>query len=511
MPHIQNSLPEPPQLPLTFRRLPPAASEGRTLQFSRDGQLLMGSTYRGHSAVWNVETGELLLSPFGGDLFNAMQGGAAAAALQAQLAQSAESAIAELLSPSKRRSTSKDPFSPNLTPAGQAFAKKLAHPTGLHDFDEAAGKRPKLSGVGPVSPDGTHATDHVGNAVTILNTATRKKIATLESASFYDSAPYAFSPDNTLIAAENKRGHWTLWQTATGKKLHEILTSRVDIFSLTFSPDNRFLAVADFRGHLRLWDRTQTTPQPVAAIEGFGDFGTHLAFFEYKDKTRLAAASTEFLAILEVPGLSPVALIDTGPEFPLNNIAVSPDNALIAICRGGHFVELLHTQDVLAAGIAKTPRRLKIATASAPDPAKMRAAHQAARKMVRHHLDAWSGKWGPLLEKLHSLKLPKGARIVFNTNLWDDGDGPPAALTVVDADGNELDLTDKLPQLPQGKVIPKKELKNPLYQSSESPLSTVMSEVLREWLRDLWKKHGPPRLKPGWIMHDINDFDPENL
>ncbi len=81
---------------------------------------------------------------------------------------------------------------------------------------------------------------------------------------FYDAE---FSPDETRIATAGYDRAVTLWDTATGDRLHHIEVHNGAVFDLAFSPDGKVLASASADQTVKLWstatgDRLDTLNQP---------------------------------------------------------------------------------------------------------------------------------------------------------------------------------------------------------------------------------------------------------
>jgi WD40 repeat protein len=116
-------------------------------------------------------------------------------------------------------------------------------------------------------------------------------------------ARFATSPDGNLLAVG---GNWLyLFDTATGKKVHDLEADRCQILALDFSPDGKRLAASDSAGCVRLWDtatgkKLWTVPKKrgghnVAAL-AFSSGGDVLVCADERGRLRhLRAATGEVL------------------------------------------------------------------------------------------------------------------------------------------------------------------------------------------------------------------------
>ena len=84
----------------------------------------------------------------------------------------------------------------------------------------------------------------------------------------------AFSPNSRLLAASNRQGYVTLWDTATGSRVGAPLradpakgSAKGGVLAIAFSPDGKPLAAAGVDGHVTLWHTATGSParSPIAA------------------------------------------------------------------------------------------------------------------------------------------------------------------------------------------------------------------------------------------------------
>jgi WD40 repeat protein len=64
----------------------------------------------------------------------------------------------------------------------------------------------------------------------------------------------AFSPDGTRVAAGFFDGSVTVWDTATGKRLHALTSGPIHVAAVGFSADGRRLATANLSSRVVVWD-----------------------------------------------------------------------------------------------------------------------------------------------------------------------------------------------------------------------------------------------------------------
>jgi RNA polymerase sigma factor (sigma-70 family) len=64
----------------------------------------------------------------------------------------------------------------------------------------------------------------------------------------------SYAPGGKLLAAGNADGTVVLWDTATGREVHQIRGHKREVNSVAFSPDGKAVASSSFDGDLFLWD-----------------------------------------------------------------------------------------------------------------------------------------------------------------------------------------------------------------------------------------------------------------
>ena len=103
-----------------------------------------------------------------------------------------------------------------------------------------------------VSPDGR--TVAVGyDSIRLLDAATGKLVRTIERRPSNSLHSLAFSPDGTLLAAEDKY-EVSLWEVATGRLVRR-MEGTLCVEALAFTPDGtQLIATPGFEGDVRVWD-----------------------------------------------------------------------------------------------------------------------------------------------------------------------------------------------------------------------------------------------------------------
>ena len=165
----------------------------------------------------------------------------------------------------------------------------------------------------------------------------------------------AFSPDGSLLAAANRQGYVTLWDTTTGSEVHTPLSAdpakgstEGGVFAIAFTPDGKLLAAAGVDGHVTFWNTatgSAARPPIVADSSGggvsglaFSPDGKLLATADHDGTARLWDLATGKLhATLLAQGL--------GAENFATAVAFSPDGKLFA---SGYFDGTIQLWDAAA-------------------------------------------------------------------------------------------------------------------------------------------------------------------
>jgi WD40 repeat protein len=204
----------------------------------------------------------------------------------------------------------------NLTSQPKIAAQSLADsPDGSSDNGAAA-----------FSPDGKIlATGDKDGNVRLWDTASGHKIGEPMSSDLKPVDAVAFSPDGTAVAAASSDGTVQLWDVATQREAGPaVAASSAAVKTLVFSPSGKLLATGDEDGNVRLWDvatqshagASMVTGDPVTALT-FSATGSTLASAEGDGSTQLWNVATQHqtgtpLTVQSSGGVSAVAFSPDG-------------------------------------------------------------------------------------------------------------------------------------------------------------------------------------------------------
>ncbi len=242
----------------------PADALFRSVTFSPDGALLAAGDTTGTVSMWNIDTGEELLTLNGHtnwvfDLAFSPDG--------TRLATSSLDGTAKVWDIS------------SALDAGAESAQELLALTGHTD---------QVWGV-TYSPDGTRlATASWDDTVKIWDAATGEELLSLPSGE-RDVFTVAFSPDGARLAMGNQDGTTIMWDANTGEKLFTMSGHTGVLLRLTFSPDGNRLATASFDSTAKVWDAH--TGQELVTLFGNASNVSGVAF--NPDGTRLVTSGMD--------------------------------------------------------------------------------------------------------------------------------------------------------------------------------------------------------------------------
>jgi RNA polymerase sigma factor (sigma-70 family) len=185
-----------------------------------------------------------------------------------------------------------------------------------------------------LSPDGKSLIA-AAEDVQLIDLASGKELRKLQGPMFLSLSVAAFSPDGRTVAAGETRGARAfgdkgskviLWDSATGKTLHN-LDGHEDVNAVAFSPkDGKTLASASSDTQVRLWD--VASGKLLRTLEGHTGAVWSVAF----------APGGQILASAGEDSVVRLWQVDTGKELrplkghqgEIRNLVFSPDGALLA-------------------------------------------------------------------------------------------------------------------------------------------------------------------------------------
>lgn len=142
------------------------------------------------------------------------------------------------------------------------------------------------------------------------------------------------SPDEHLLALGNMAGSASLWDIATGKRLHTLSSGGGAIYRVSFSPDGRRVAGIGRDTQLHVWDVTtgEKTLSIAAHLDGVSGemFQGALDVAFSPDGLQLATAGADGLAKVWDAETGRLLLTLAGHSDSLHSLAYSPDGRLIA-------------------------------------------------------------------------------------------------------------------------------------------------------------------------------------
>ncbi len=145
----------------------------------------------------------------------------------------------------------------------------------------------------------------------------------------------ALSPDGKTVASSSSQGYVYLWETATGKLLHQLPNRQYHPASSVFTPDGKSVALIGQDGHLRLHDvatgqevRRLTAPTKNLSLAVFSTNGKRIALLSNQQQP------TQELRIWDMGADRELRQLFVGPQqggiFAVNLLALSADGKLLA-------------------------------------------------------------------------------------------------------------------------------------------------------------------------------------
>lgn len=171
-----------------------------------------------------------------------------------------------------------------------------------------------------------------GGEIDFWDTASGRKVRSIEPDTPEDFPVILFSPDGRVVARSSESSTFTLWDVATGRRLAAFDTSGSDPEAkkfraqpVAFSPDSRVLLTQS--GRVQLWDVTTG-----ALLHSFDGISSRLS----PDGRLVAAARKDSLDIFEAATGAHVQTI----EAPSQSLAFSAGGAWLAQALGGGSIRL---------------------------------------------------------------------------------------------------------------------------------------------------------------------------
>lgn len=145
----------------------------------------------------------------------------------------------------------------------------------------------------------------------------------------------AVSPNSKLVAAVNMKGNVSVWETQSGRLLHEVTSSKTKEACLAFSPDGKYLATGggfdtpagtgDYR--VRIWE-LKTGKLKLQLPSQKGDI-TKLVFTS-DGVTLLSAGCDQPVTAWKIPSGEKLREFST-KERTLHDVALSPNDKWLAV------------------------------------------------------------------------------------------------------------------------------------------------------------------------------------
>jgi WD40 repeat protein len=200
----------------------------------------------------------------------------------------------------------------------------------IHLWDLTSGNQTNLTEPGPtasalgLSTDGQELAIAYPNRITLLNTATREVVRSLDSHQT-NVNHLTFSADGGTLAAAGEDGAIATWNLANGQVLKTI-ASAGKVTALRFAPGTRILASASEDGTVDLWD-LQTGALSLRLKKHSGAVNA-IAFSP--DGNLMATGGDDRTVIIWETASGKARRTLKGQDLTVTSLAFSPDGTLLA-------------------------------------------------------------------------------------------------------------------------------------------------------------------------------------
>jgi WD40 repeat protein len=184
-----------------------------------------------------------------------------------------------------------------------------------------------------VSPDGARLALHQLD-VTVWDVTTGKELVTLEGSRFewaFLGHSLTFSPDGKHVAGGGHDEAVTVWNAASGRRLHAFRPHNGNVMSVAYSPDGRRLATGGDDHLVKVWEAE--TGRELFSYRGHVGAVGCVAF--HPDGRRLASADASTDVKLWDATTDQEARTCTGYKAVVYALAFSPDGETLACAEGG--------------------------------------------------------------------------------------------------------------------------------------------------------------------------------